>query len=672
MPSRLTVVLVSLLFPTCAVIFWLWLVILPAVVAIECPVGCRCETQGIYINCSGSGLESIPLTFPTHVRILTIDGNNITCLEKNSFVSRRLVTLEILKADFCKLREIELGAFNGLEILTNLSLESNEIGKIIPGTFEMLSGLEYLYLDYNKIEHLGSDVFCGLVNLIHIGLEGNKLHHLHPDTFLGLPKFQSLLLSKNSDLQIPTDHHFINSHSLRTLVISDCNVSSMSVQSLANVSTLESLDLSYNNLRSVDINILEALPTLSTMYLYDNPLQCDCQLQEVWRWCQDHNIQTSNWEIAPECDTPRELKGIWWGVLEKVQCSQSNIHYFGDHRNRSDIYTHVEDTDTETQKETGTETEQGINISSFVRQYGLPLYAVLFIFGTTGNVLLIIVITCNKNMRTVPNMYIFNLAISDLIYLVVLFSEVCANSSQDSWLHGDIVCVFFPFCYRMSVSLSAYSVALLSFQRYRVTVYPFDVRVSSIPTWHATVAIICGVWIVAALFAIPAASLRYLCHTSVLLLPTNYYQNVAIFHLLVSCVIPVCVIAFSYIMTARHIVARNRLFYYTRQNNANFVLGLTVVFLISYVPYHISETYFFLSVNLDSPSAKLSHEIGWVDTFNIIYVILQFLFPINSCLNPIALFCTSSAFRWHFKRYLTCCYKTQFPATDFFELTRLS
>jgi Leucine-rich repeat (LRR) protein len=257
--------------------------ILPARVAIQCPEKCSCETEGYYVNCSGSGLNSIPSIDPTDVRILVIDGNSITYCQKDFFVSKGVVELQILKVDFCKLRIIEFGAFNGLSILIYLSLESNEISEIIPGTFE-LSSLEYLKLGNNIIEHLEGDVFSGLINLKYVYLGGNKLQYLHPDTFVWLPNLHRLTISKNSDLQIPTDSHFINSHSLKHLGISGCNISSVSVVTFANISALEWFDLSYNNLRNVDVNILKTLPKLSALYLHDNPLQCDRQLQEVWRW----------------------------------------------------------------------------------------------------------------------------------------------------------------------------------------------------------------------------------------------------------------------------------------------------------------------------------------------------------------------------------------------------
>jgi Leucine-rich repeat (LRR) protein len=462
------------------------------------------------------------------LRTLVISGCNVSSMSVQSFANVR--TLESIDLGYNYLRSLDISVLKELPELFALNLKWNEISEIIPDSFENFSRLKYLFLDYKKIEHLGSDTFRGLFNLKYIGLMENKLQYLHPDTFFGLPNLQGLLLSYNPDLQIPNDCHFINSHSLKRLVISGCNINSVSVETFSNASALEVLDLSDNYLSHVDINILKVLPELSALYLNFNPLQCDCQLQEVWRWCQDHNIQTAYKEFAPECDTPSEVMGIWWGVLEKGQCSQGNIHYSGDYKNTNYSYTPIEDMDTERQKEE--------NVSSFVKQYKLPIFAILFIFGTSGNVILIIIISCNKDMRTVPNIYILNLAMSDIIYLIGLFSGVWPD--PDLRLHGFIMCSFITFCYRMSVGLTAYTIAVLSIQRYRVIANPLHVRVSSHATWLTTGAIICGVWFVAALSAVPEARSRNSCGAITVFGITNYYHYVVVFDLLVSCVIPLC------------------------------------------------------------------------------------------------------------------------------------
>ena len=181
----------------------------------------------------------------------------------------------------------------------------------------------------------------------------------------------------------------------------------------------------------------------------------------------------------------------------------------------------------------------------------------------------------------------------------------------------------------------------------------------------------------AALFALPATLSNYLCIDRFLFFNTNYYQHVALFQLLVSCVLPFFVIAFSYIMIAHHLLKNSRSFsegtqnprLNTRKSTAKVVIVLAFIFLISYVPYHIIEVYGHFSNNLDFCSSKFSDEILRIKSLIDINVILHLLVSFNSCLNPVALFCTSRAFRRHIKRCLTCCCKEKSSSTDF-QLTR--
>jgi len=198
-------------------------------------------------------------------------------------------------------------------------------------------------------------------------------------------------------------------------------------------------------------------------------------------------------------------------------------------------------------------------------------------------------------------------------------------------------------------------------------------RFSSQTKWRDVVAEICGVWIVAALFAVPSTLSKYLCQVPNTTRLITYYQHVVVFELLVSCVLPLCVIAFSYIMTARHLADSCRAIsegtqnpqLNSRKNAAKIVLGLTVVFVISYVPYHVFWTYYVCSK--DDTSTTYSTDVLSESNGEIQYthLISTCFLSINSCLNPVALFCTSSQFRQHLKRYLTCFCKTSSPSADF-------
>jgi len=229
----------------------------------------------------------------------------------------------------------------------------------------------------------------------------------------------------------------------------------------------------------------------------------------------------------------------------------------------------------------------------------------------------------------------------------------------------------------MSVGLSAYSAALYSFQRYSVTLGPTQFRDFSQPKQRSVVATFFGVWLVAALFAFPSTLTMNLCAQPSDVTIITYYQHVVIFELLVSCVLPLIVIAFSYTMTARHFVESSRAIsegtqnpqLKTRRNVAKIVVGLTVVFVISYVPYHVFWTYLIcrhediILYNMKRILDYSNHKAQYM------YLTSNCFLLINPCVNPEALFCTSSQFRQHLKRYLTCFCKTSFPSTDY-ELAR--
>ena len=416
-----------------------------------------CDTGGHYVSCYNTSLTDLPSKHFTDVRALEIKYN-ITLLVKDSFVS--LNELEILYIRKCELRTVELGAFNGLIKLRYLIMSSNKIGEILPGTFENMSNLEYLDISYNKIkdlnstmfsgleafngftklthlliwgnkiteirsgtfnnmrcleyldlsnnriEHLDSAVFSGLVNLKYVNLKANKLGYRHPHTFLAILNIIRLCAKKN-DIPIIANHRqFINTNDLSQPDRTSCNINSLSVETFANVSALETLDLSYNNLTSIDINILRSLPKLSAMYLHDNPLHCDCQLKELWRWYQDHNIRRDSVEGYWVCLTPN--LGVVWRVLDEIQCPQDNM---------SNNVEYKEELDKNPDEELQTKYQDSILIIL------ATLFFSLLIFGTNANVILMIIITCNKDMRTVPNMYILNLAISDIILLTAVIID---------------------------------------------------------------------------------------------------------------------------------------------------------------------------------------------------------------------------------------------------------
>jgi hypothetical protein len=87
--------------------------------------------------------------------------------------------------------------------------------------------------------------------------------------------------------------------------------------------------------------------------------------------------------------------------------------------------------------------------------------------------------------------------------------------------------------------------------------------------------------------------------------------------------------------------------------SAKVVLGLTVAFIFSYVPYYALYTYIYFNWDL-----LIENRYYYMD---FLFDVSDALVLINSCLNPVALFCTSALFIKKLKRYLTCSCKANSP-----------
>jgi hypothetical protein len=165
-------------------------------------------------------------------------------------------------------------------------------------------------------------------------------------------------------------------------------------------------------------------------------------------------------------------------------------------------------------------------------------------------------------------------------------------------------------------------------------------------------------WIVAALLAVPSALSKYvwridLFQTYNVLTMRGYFWTLSIL-----CTSSLC--------DCRHLHHNcppswgKLLFYIWGQTRSSaehtqkyntIVEGLTVVFLISYVPHHVLWTYIICTEEESNLFDKNSHIIlysKYKSEYN--YLISKCLLSINSCLNPVALFWTSSPIRQHLKR----------------------
>jgi hypothetical protein len=209
----------------------------------------------------------------------------------------------------------------------------------------------------------------------------------------------------------------------------------------ANLPSLEWLDLRYNQLSTLDVTLLTALPKLLAIPMHHNPLRCDCKLKEWVQKFKDHNVWTGYGEVRLKCDAESELGGNGveggWGLGKEMCKGDSKPNFLDNYTSEINLKQfQIWDIDTDI--------KQPNLVPSSLKRYQLPVLSVPVTFGTAFNAILLIIIVCNKEMRNVPNMYILNAAVSDIIYLTVLFSEACANRISDTRVEGEFMCTFLP------------------------------------------------------------------------------------------------------------------------------------------------------------------------------------------------------------------------------------
>lgn len=312
------------------------------------------------------------------------------------------------------------------------------------------------------------------------------------------------------------------------------------------------------------------------------------------------------------------------------------------------------------------ENETYVPYSQRPETYIVPVvFALIFLVGVIGNGTLILIFVRHRVMRNVPNTYILCLALGDLLVIVTTVPFISTIYTIESWPWGGPICKLSEASKDISIGVSVFTLTMLSAERYCAIVNPIRRHIS---TKALTLIIIMVIWLVSVLLAIPAVVFTsveegYIVNSNETVLyctpfpkylSKGYSQGVVIFRFLVYYVIPLCVIAGFYSLMARHLVLstynlpgeqgqQQSSQIQARKKVAKMILTIVIIFVICFLPSHVFSLWFHFS-----PNAYNDFDDFW-NVFRIVGFCLSF---INSCVNPIALYFISKAFRRYFNHYL--------------------
>jgi hypothetical protein len=283
------------------------------------------------------------------------------------------------------------------------------------------------------------------------------------------------------------------------------------------------------------------------------------------------------------------------------------------------------------------------------------ILGLIFFIGVLGNGFLLFIFARHPKMCSGPNVYLLNLAVSDLLNLIVNLPLSYWDILYGSWELGLPVCKLFMGMRDLTVGVTVFCMVALSMQRYYVVVHSFTEHrgVWGMSEQKTVLLSVLLVWGLAFGFALPTfltATVERRCFFSPY--GIEYTQRTWAIQLIVYCVIPVLIIAVLYVRTACHLKdsvknmpGERQAAVQARGRNrvANMVIILTVVFSLSFIPNFVLRVLFVWSV---------------IETTSITTYLMSFvsfcLFFCNSCFNPIALIYMSTTFKDLFFRYIHC------------------
>ncbi|XP_078701252.1 QRFP-like peptide receptor [Branchiostoma floridae x Branchiostoma belcheri] len=130
------------------------------------------------------------------------------------------------------------------------------------------------------------------------------------------------------------------------------------------------------------------------------------------------------------------------------------------------------------------------------------LYAVIFVMSLVGNTLVIYTVLFDRTMRTVTNMFLVSLSVSDLlITLLSIPFHILWALKRFEWEYGDLLCRLPQYIKGLSVTASILSLTAISVERYLAILRPLAAQ-RYLSRFRLTAAVTL-IWAVASLVYIP-------------------------------------------------------------------------------------------------------------------------------------------------------------------------
>ncbi|XP_050303222.1 trissin receptor-like [Anthonomus grandis grandis] len=147
------------------------------------------------------------------------------------------------------------------------------------------------------------------------------------------------------------------------------------------------------------------------------------------------------------------------------------------------------------------ESQEYIFDKFYIRAIFISLYSIVFALCFFGNLLVILVVTMSRRLRSITNFFLANLAVADFCVAIFCVYQNLLIYIVENWLLGDFLCKMYMFIQSLSSTASIFILVVICTERYFAILYPITCK--QILTSIRLKLIICGVWSVCILYSSP-------------------------------------------------------------------------------------------------------------------------------------------------------------------------
>jgi neuropeptide Y receptor len=302
----------------------------------------------------------------------------------------------------------------------------------------------------------------------------------------------------------------------------------------------------------------------------------------------------------------------------------------------------------------------------------LPLifvYALLITLGITANTLIFSIIARNSRLRTARNVYILNLALSDMFMCLLCMPFTLYKLLRKNWRLGNTLCKIVPGFQAVNVMTSTFTAVGIAMDRYYAIVYP--TRFTCNDRLSGSISACMFLWIISTFLSAPLFIYNevhmakfiedYVEHAICMELWPNgaaktIYTVVLMF---IQFVIPVIILLVLHWKICQFLrmrmitdpktpseLARAEKEAKRVRKNTTVLVAIAIVFAISWFPLT------FINVLAD-----FDHRILTNKRFNLVYACCHIVAMTTSTTNPIIYGWLNPNFRREFLRVVCFCYK---------------